>query len=160
MFAFPTNAENVASGASSWPTSFPCQEGAGCDATWELNCHRRIIGTFFWQANWQIRSQRRRTNMLVHAIQAVEANLQRGFLTGELRDDFRFAPTNFQPRCRRRVAKHSRPLRQDIEGAAAIFYLQVGEPGYQLALGLERTKATNTFYRASQQRHSFLCDLR
>ena len=136
----PTNAENVRFRGDQLADFLP-MPGQAPDAmqTWELKLHRRVIGKYTLQANWDLPLAEASTNMLLRGVQAVEANLQRGFLTvraaGRLQVHADQLPAGLQTAEWQSIP---RPLRQDIEGAAANYTFRLVEPGYQLPLRLER----------------------
>ncbi|MCD6049784.1 MAG: hypothetical protein K0Q55_1187 [Verrucomicrobia bacterium] len=111
--------------------------------TWEVKLHRRIIGKYMLQAGWQTPVAEKATNVVVQGIQAADANLQRGFVTvqssGRLQVQAVQLPSTLQPAEWQSIP---RILLQDIPAATANLTYRLVEPGYQLALHLERHEAT------------------
>ncbi len=110
---------------------------------WEVKLHRRILGKYLLQVTWQTPVSEAATNTLVRGVQAVDANLQRGFVTvqsgGRLQVRADAPPAALQPAEWQSIP---RPLLQDIPAATANLTFRLVEPGYQLALRLERHEAT------------------
>lgn len=111
--------------------------------TWEVKLHRRIIGKYMLQAAWQTPVAEAATNAVVSGIQASDANLQRGYVTvqssGRLQVQAQPLPSALQPAEWQSIP---RVLLQDIPAATANLTYRLVEPGYQLALQLERHEAT------------------
>ncbi|MGV3755373.1 MAG: hypothetical protein ACO1QS_08340 [Verrucomicrobiota bacterium] len=110
---------------------------------WEVKLHRRIIGKYMLQAGWQTPVAEKATNVVVQGVQAVDANLQRGFVTvqssGRLQVQAVQLPSTLQPAEWQSIP---RILLQDIPAATANLTYRLVEPDYQLALHLERHEAT------------------
>jgi hypothetical protein len=110
---------------------------------WEVKLHRRIIGKYMLQAAWQTPVAEAATNAVVQGIQAVDANLQRGFVTvqsgGRLQVQAQQLPNALQPAEWQSIP---RILLQDIPAATANLTYRLVEPAYQLPLQLERHEAT------------------
>ncbi|MDB6033954.1 MAG: hypothetical protein JWM16_4292, partial [Verrucomicrobiales bacterium] len=110
--------------------------------TWEVKLHRRVIGKFLLQANWQTPVGEAATNVIVRGPQSLDANLQRGFLTvesgGRLQVKASSLPSSLQLAEWQSIPRY---LRQEIEAAAANYTFRVVEPGYQLPLEIERHEA-------------------
>lgn len=110
---------------------------------WEVKLHRRIIGKYMLQAGWQTPVAEAATNTVVQGIQALDANLQRGFVTvqssGRLQVQAQQLSNALQPAEWQSIP---RVLLQDIPAATANLTYRLVEPGYQLALQLERHEAT------------------
>ena len=111
--------------------------------TWEVKLHRRIIGKYLLQATWQTPLAELATNAAVRGVQALDANLQRGFVTiqsgGRLQVRADAPPAALQAAEWQAIP---RALRQDIEAATATYTFRLVEPAFQLALSLERHEAT------------------
>lgn len=107
--------------------------------TWEIKLHRRIIGRYLLQAVWQTPLPTGATNALVRGVQALDANLQRGFVTvqsgGRLQARLGAPPAALQPAEWQGIP---RALLQDIPAATANHTFRLVEPDFQLALRLER----------------------
>ncbi|HEY1173054.1 MAG TPA: hypothetical protein VGH19_16925 [Verrucomicrobiae bacterium] len=110
---------------------------------WEVKLHRRIIGKYMLQAGWQTPVTEAATNTVVQGIQALDANLQRGFVTvqssGRLQVQAQLLSNALQPAEWQSIP---RVLLQDIPAATANLTYRLVEPGYQLVLQLERHEAT------------------
>jgi hypothetical protein len=140
----PTNAESVRfrgdQVADFLPVAGPITNGL---QMWEVKLHRRVIGKFLLQATWQTPLAGAATNALVRGVEAVDANLQRGFVTvqsgGRLQVRADALPAGLQPAEWQSIP---RPLQQDITAASANLTFRLVEPAYQLALQLERHEAT------------------
>jgi len=111
--------------------------------TWEVKLHRRIMGKYLLQATWQMPVAGAATNISVRGAQAVDANLQRGFVTvqsgGRLQVRADAPPAALQAAEWQGIP---RALRQDIEAATANYTFRLVDPSYQLTLALERHEAT------------------
>lgn len=109
---------------------------------WEVKLHRRIIGKYLLQATWQTLVPGAATNVPVRGIESLDANLQRGFVTvqagGRLQVRTQTLPAALQPAEWQAIP---RALLQDIPDASANFTYRLVEPGFLLALGLERHEA-------------------
>jgi hypothetical protein len=140
----PTNAESVRfrgdQVADFLPVAGQITNGL---QTWEVKLHRRIIGKYLLQATWQTPLTEAATNAVVRGIEAMDANLQRGFVTvqsgGRLQVRADTLPTGLQPAEWQSIP---RALQQDIAAASANLTFRLVEPAYQLALALERHEAT------------------
>ncbi len=138
----PTNAGSVrfrGDQVSDFLPVGPVQDGL---QTWEVKLHRRIIGKYLLQANWQTSLPEAATNAIVRGVQALDASLQRGFVTvqssGRLQLRADPPPSVLQPAEWQSIP---RPLRQDIEASTASYTFRLVEPAFQLALNLERHEA-------------------
>lgn len=111
--------------------------------TWEVKLHRRVIGRYLLQCGWQTPLTVNATNALVRGVQAVDANLQRGFVTVQAGGRLQVranAPANaLQPAEWQSIP---RVLLTDIPAATANHTFRLVEPGYQLPLQLEHHDAT------------------
>jgi len=111
--------------------------------TWDVKLHRRIIGKYLLQAAWQTPVAQAATTTVVQGIQAMDANLQRGFVTvqsgGRLQARADVIPAALQPAEWQSIP---RTLLQDIPAATANQTYRLVEPSYALALTLERHEAT------------------
>jgi hypothetical protein len=140
----PTNAESVRFRGDQVADFLPVagQSTNGLQ-TWEVKLHRRIIGKFLLQATWQAPLTEATTNALVRGAEALDANLQRGFVTvqsgGRLQVRVASPPAALQPAEWQSIP---RPLQQDITAASANLTFRLVEPSFQLALALERHEAT------------------
>jgi hypothetical protein len=139
----PTNAENVRFRGEQVADFLPVPgQVTNSLQTWEVKLHRRIIGKYLLQATWQAQIAEAATNTIVRGAQAVDANLQRGFVTvqsgGRLRVRADAAPAALQ---RAEWQSIPRPLLHDIRAASANFTFRLVEPAYELPLQLERHEA-------------------
>jgi hypothetical protein len=140
----PTNAESVRFRGDQVSDFLP-MAGAVTNGlqTWEVKLHRRVIGKYLLQVTWQTPVAEAATNTFVRGVQAVDANLQRGFVTlqsgGRLQVRADALPAALQPAEWQSIP---RPLLQDIQAATANYTFRLVEPAYQLALQLERHEAT------------------
>jgi hypothetical protein len=111
--------------------------------TWEVKLHRRVIGKYLLQATWQTPLTGAASNVVVRGVQAVDANLQRGFVTvqsaGRLQVRVETLPAALQPAEWQSIP---RALLQDLPGAMANYTFRLVEPEFQAALTLERHEAT------------------
>ncbi len=140
----PTNAEGVRFRGEQVADFLPVAGTVTNDMqTWEVKLHRRIIGKYLLQATWQTPVASSATTAFVRGVQAVDANLQRGFVTvqsgGRLQVRIDAPPAALQPAEWQGIP---RALLQDIPTATANFTFRLVEPAFQLALSLERHEAT------------------
>ena len=140
----PTNAESVRFRGEQVADFLPVAGQVTNEMqTWEVKLHRRIIGKYLLQASWQTPLAESATNADVRGVQALDANLQRGFVTvqsgGRLQVRAAAPPSALQPAEWQAIP---RSLRQDIEAATANYTFRLVEPAFQLALSLERHEAT------------------
>ena len=140
----PTNAESVRFRGDQVTDFLPVAGTVTNDMqTWEVKLGRRIIGKYLLQATWQTTVPEATTNALVRGVLALDANLQRGFVTvqsgGRLQVRVDTLPAALQPAEWQGIP---RALLQDIPGASANFTFRLVEPAFTLALGLERHEAT------------------
>jgi hypothetical protein len=109
---------------------------------WEVKLHRRVIGKYLLQVNYQIATPGQATEVLLRGVQAAEVNLQRGFVTAQsagrlqLRADA--LPAALQPTEWQSIP---RALQQDLQAASASFAWRLVEPAFQLPLRIERHEA-------------------
>ncbi len=140
----PTNAESLRFKGDQVADFLPVANSVTNDMqVWEVKLHRRVIGKYLLQATWQTPVAAGATNIAMRGIQALDANLQRGFVTVQstgrlqVRAD---APTEMlQPTEWQSIP---RALRQDIEASGANYTFRLVEPNYTLTLNLERHEAT------------------
>jgi hypothetical protein len=140
----PTNAESVRfrgeQVADFLPVAGQIEDGL---QTWEVKLHRRIIGRYLLQATWQTSVPPQATNIAVRGVQALDVNLQRGFLTvqtgGRLQVRAGALPPALQPAEAQSIP---RVLQQDLPTASANYTYRLVEAAYQLPLQLERHEAT------------------
>jgi hypothetical protein len=110
---------------------------------WEVKLHRRIMGKYLLQATWQTQLAQGSTNVAMRGAQALDANLQRGFVTvkstGRLQVRAEAAPEMLLPAEWQSIP---RALRQDIEASGASFTFRLVDANFSLALILEAHEAT------------------
>lgn len=140
----PTNAESVRFRGEQVADFLPVPSTVTNDMqTWEVKLHRRIIGKYLLQASWQTPVGSTATNALVRGVQAVDANLQRGFVTvqssGRLQVRVDAPPAALQQAEWQSIP---RALLQDIPATTANHTFRLVEPAFQLPLALERHEAT------------------
>ncbi len=109
---------------------------------WEVKLTRRQIGKHLLQVTWQTPVTASSTNVVVYGVQAVDANLQRGFVTvqsgGRLQVRAEVLSNALQAAEWQAIP---RSLRQDLEAATANFTFRLVEPAFKLSLALERHDA-------------------
>jgi hypothetical protein len=140
----PTNAESLRFRGDQVADFLPVPNSITNDLqVWEVKLHRRVMGKYLLQATWQTPVTTGATNVVMRGIQALDANLQRGFVTvqstGRLQVRADAAPEALQPAEWQSIP---RPLRQDIEAGGANYTFRLVEPNYALALNFERHEAT------------------
>lgn len=139
----PTNAESVRFRGEQVADFMPSGPATNQMQTWEVKLHRRIIGKHLLQASWETPLAPSATNFVARGIEAEDANLQRGFVTlqsaGRLQVRADAPPASLQPAEWQSIP---RPLRQDIDASTANYTFRLVDPGFQLALALERHEAT------------------
>jgi hypothetical protein len=140
----PTNAESLRFKGDQVADFLPVPNSITNDMqVWEVKLHRRVIGKYLLQATWQTPLATGVTNVVMRGIQALDANLQRGFVTvqstGRLQVRADAAPEMLLPTEWQSIP---RALRQDIEASGANYTFRLVEPNYALALNLERHEAT------------------
>jgi hypothetical protein len=140
----PTNAESVRFRGEQVSDFMPVAgQVTNALQAWEVKLHRRIIGKYLLQATWQTPLAGAATNASVRGAQALDANLQRGFVTvqssGRLQVRADAAPATLQPAEWQSIP---RLLLRDIPATTANYTFRLVESDYQLPLYLERHEAT------------------
>ncbi len=111
--------------------------------TWEIKLHRRVIGRYLLQATWQSPLEANATNLVARGIQALDAQLQRGFVAiqsaGRLQARADVVPASLQPAEWQAIP---RALLQDMPSTAAHLAFRVVEPAFELPLQIVRHEAT------------------
>jgi hypothetical protein len=110
--------------------------------SWEVKLRRRVIGPFLLQVTYQTALPAQAAETVLRGIQALDVNLQRGFVT--VQSDPRLevvvdpAPPSLQP-----AEWQSIPvaLQKDLPAASASLTYRVVEPSFQLPLKLRRHEA-------------------
>ncbi len=109
---------------------------------WEIKLHRRVIGEYVLQVNYQVPTPSRAQGTVVRGLQAADVNLQRGFVT--VQSDPRLqvtvdgAPSALQPTEWQSIP---RALQQGLQATSANFAYRLVEPSFALPLKLERHEA-------------------
>jgi len=105
---------------------------------WEVKLHRRVIGQYTLQVNYQTTLAERATEARLRGVQAADVNLQRGFVTVQAGGRLQVqttAPEALQPTEWQSIP---RALQQDLQGASANFAFRLVEPAFELPLKIER----------------------
>jgi hypothetical protein len=108
---------------------------------WEIKLHRRVIGQYLLQVNYQTLMPDQSPETILRGVQAADVNLQRGFVTVQsagrlqVRAD---APASLQPTEWQSIP---RALQQDLQTVSANFAYRLVEPDFQLPLKIERHEA-------------------
>ena len=109
---------------------------------WDVKLHRRVIGAYLLQVNYQIPNPNQSGAMILRGVLAGEVNLQRGFATveaaGRLQLRVDDLPASLQPTEWQGIP---RALQKDMSTATANFAYRLVEPDFQLPLKLERHDA-------------------
>jgi hypothetical protein len=108
---------------------------------WEVKLHRRVIGQYALQVNYQVALAENATNASLRGVRAADVNLQRGFLTvqagGRLQVEVNpteaLQPTEWQG--------IPRALQQDLAGVSANHAFRLVDPAFELPLRIERHEA-------------------
>ncbi|MEY2408260.1 MAG: hypothetical protein QOF48_930 [Verrucomicrobiota bacterium] len=110
---------------------------------WEVKLHRRMLGKYLLQVTYQTAVGDQVTTHVLRGVQALDVNLQRGFVTVESSGRVQVR-ADAVPAALQRTEWQSIPraLRQDIPAASANHTFRLVEPAYQLPLQLERHEAT------------------
>jgi hypothetical protein len=141
--SIPSDAEGV---------SFQGEQVAGFSAVsgtatnglqlWEVKLHRRVIGQYLLQVNYEVPIAGEARETVVRGVEASDVNLQRGFVT--VQSDPRLQVTvSTQPDALQPTEWQSIPraLQQGLQATAANFAYRLVEPSFQLPLKLERHEA-------------------
>ena len=109
---------------------------------WEIKLHRRVIGQYRLQAAYQTVLPERAPAAELRGVEALEVNLQRGFVTveaaGRLQVRAEAPPAALQPTEWQGIP---RALQQDLPGGTASLAYRLVEPAFTLPLKLERHEA-------------------
>jgi hypothetical protein len=109
---------------------------------WDVKLHRRVIGSYLLQVNYQIPNPNQSGEMVLRGVLAGDVNLQRGFATvesaGRLQLRVDNLPASLQPTEWQGIP---RALQKDLSAATANFAYRLVEPDFQLPLKLERHDA-------------------
>jgi len=109
--------------------------------TWEVKLHRRVIGSYLLQATYQTPIATNSAQTVLRGLQAVDVNLQRGFVTVQSGGRLQVraeAPAALQP-----IEWQSIPraLQQNLTASSASFAYRLVEPAFILPLKFERHEA-------------------
>ncbi|MDR3390091.1 MAG: hypothetical protein P4L92_23885, partial [Rudaea sp.] len=109
---------------------------------WDVKLHRRVIGQYLLQANYQTHITGQSGETILRGVLAGDVNLQRGFATvqaaGRLQIHVDNLPASLQPTEWQGIP---RGLQKDLSTASANFAYRLVEPDFQLPLKLERHDA-------------------
>ncbi|MHC1762766.1 MAG: hypothetical protein AB9869_00460 [Verrucomicrobiia bacterium] len=109
---------------------------------WEVKLHRRILGAYALQVHYQAPMAERATQTTLRGIQAMDVNVQRGFLAvqagGRLQLRTTNAPPTLQPTEWQTIP---RTLQQDLQTASANLTYRLIEPAFELPIAIERHTA-------------------
>jgi hypothetical protein len=140
----PTNAEGVTFRGDQL-ADFLAVDGAVTNGlqAWEIKLHRRVIGQYLLQVNYQTPVTGESGETVLRGVLAADVNLQRGFTTvqsaGRLQIHADNLPTALQPTEWQSIP---RALQKDLPATAANLTYRLVEPDFQLPLKLERHEAT------------------
>ena len=139
----PTNAEGVTFRGDQLGDFLAVEssETNGLQA-WTVKLHRRVIGQYLLQVNYQTHVTEQLGETVLRGVQAEDVNLQRGFATvqsaGRLQVRVNNLPASLQPTEWQAIP---RALQKDLSTASANFAYRLVEPDFQLPLKLERHDA-------------------
>jgi len=108
---------------------------------WEVKLHRRVIGQYRLQVNYQMALAEKASEVRLRGVQAADVNLQRGFVTVQAGGRLQVhadAPEALQPTEWQSIP---RALQQDLQGASANFAFRLVEPAFELPLKIDRHEA-------------------
>jgi hypothetical protein len=110
--------------------------------SWEVKLQRRVIGPYLLQVNYHTLIADQAGETLLRGVQAGEVNLQRGFVTvqsgGRVQVSVATTPGALQPTEWQSIP---RTLQKNLPAVAANFAFRLAEPGFELALTLNRHEA-------------------
>lgn len=107
--------------------------------TWEVKLHRRVIGAYSLQVSYQAKIPEQAQEIVVRGLQAVDVNMQRGFVTAQSGGRLQLRVSTVPPALQ--IAEWQsipRFLQRDLETASAHLAYRLVDPVFQLALQLER----------------------
>jgi hypothetical protein len=109
---------------------------------WEVKLHRRVIGQYLLQVNYQTHIADLSGETVLRGVLATDVNLQRGFATvqsaGRLQVRVDNLPASLQPTEWQGIP---RALQKDLPTVSASFAYRLVDPDFQLPLKLERHEA-------------------
>jgi hypothetical protein len=109
---------------------------------WEVKLHRRILGAYLLQVSYQVPLAPQATRVALVGIEAVDANLQRGFVT--VRTDGRIQLTLPEPPAALQPAEWQsipRRLRTESLTAGATHTFRLVDPAFSLDIQIDRRDA-------------------
>jgi hypothetical protein len=139
----PTNAEGVVFRGDQ-VADFLAVDGAVTNGlqAWEIKLHRRVIGQYLLQVNYQTHMADQAGETILRGVLAADVNLQRGFATvqaaGRLQVRVDNLPASLQPTEWQGIP---RALQKDLPAEVASFAYRLVEPDFQLPLKIERHEA-------------------
>lgn len=139
----PTNAEGVVFQGDQ-VADFLAVDGAVTNGlqAWEIKLHRRVIGQYLLQVNYQTHMAGQAGETVLRGVLAADVNLQRGFATvqsaGRLQVRVDNLPASLQPTEWQGIP---RALQKDLPAESASFAYRLVEPDFELPLKLERHEA-------------------
>jgi hypothetical protein len=139
----PTNAEGVTFRGDQL-ADFSAVDGAVTNGlqAWEIKLHRRVIGQYLLQVNFQTHVAEQSGVTTLRGVLATDVNLQRGFATvqsaGRLQLRVDDLPASLQLTEWQGIP---RALQKDLSAASANFAYRLVEPDFELPLKLERHEA-------------------
>jgi len=139
----PTNAEGVVFQGDQ-VADFLAVDGAVTNGlqAWEIKLHRRVIGQYLLQVNYQTHMADQSGETVLRGVLAADVNLQRGFATvqsaGRLQVRVDNLPASLQPTEWQGIP---RALQKDLPTESASFAYRLVEPDFELPLKLERHEA-------------------
>jgi hypothetical protein len=141
--AVPTNAESVRfrgdQVADFLPVAGTVTNGL---QIWEVKLHRRMLGKYLLQLTAQLPVAPQATNLNLPGIQAVDVNLQRGYVTVQSDGRLQVRIDNLPPALQLTEWQSiPRQLQQDLPGTAANHAFRLVEAAFILPLRLERHEA-------------------
>ncbi len=133
----PANAESVRFRGEQL-SDFKLVEGTE-NRDWEVKLHRRIMGRYLLQVSYVVPTPNSATELTLGGVQALDVNLQRGFLTlhsgTRLQIRVGATPESLQPAEWQNIP---RQLQQDVDLASASETFRLVEADFQLPVRLER----------------------
>ena len=139
----PTNAEGVVFRGEQ-VADFLAADGAVTNGlqAWEIKLHRRVIGQYLLQVNYQTPVSGQAGETVLRGVMAADVNSQRGFATvqstGRLQVRVDNLPASLQPTEWQGIP---RALQKDLSTESASFTYRLVEPDFELPLKLEHHEA-------------------
>jgi hypothetical protein len=111
--------------------------------TWEIKLQRRVMGQFILQVNYQTALLQGATEIVLRGLQALDVNLQRGFVTirsaGRLQVRIDSPPATLQPAEWQSIP---RALQQGLPEGSANYTYRLVETAFALPVRVERHEPT------------------